>query len=422
MWGRILFVVAAVGFSGVAAGAKSSATNDELSRLAAQAIGADAVAADRAIAELRARGPAGLEPLLAMLRASVSEPPRTNVAPTKASQTIDGETPRGVIDRVAGQRYGHISRLYWYTDIEAAKAAAQVNGKPIISLRMLGNLTDEFSCANSRFFRTTLYANREIARRLGEHFVMHWQSVRPVPRVTIDFGDGRKLERTITGNSAHYALAADGTPLDVLPGLYGPQQFLAWLDDVERLHGQIARLLPADRATYLSHYHAGRALEISRRWADDLKAVAPQMAMGEFIDANALTKATTDEEWKKIALLPRHLVALDGSSQSIISRENPGAVRAGNLAVTKRAAEFPILALVVDLQTSIAEDGVRNEYGLHRQAHEWFAAGSAPEDVERLNDRVYAELFLMPPSDPWLGLAPTDTYTALDGGGVAAGR
>ena len=66
----------------------------------------------------------------------------------------------------------------------------------------------------------------------------------------------------------------------------------------------------------------------------------------------------------------------------------------------------------------MALDTVKNEYTLHRQIHDWFAAGETPDDVDALNERVYAELFLTPPSDPWLGLAPGDVYTALDGGGL----
>jgi hypothetical protein len=108
-----------------------------------------------------------------------------------------------LIDRVAGQRYACVSGLYWHTDFEKAKADAAASGRPILSLRMLGKLTEECSCANSRFFRTTLYAHEEIARPRRERFVLHWRSVRPVPRVTIDFGDGRKLDRTVTGNSVH---------------------------------------------------------------------------------------------------------------------------------------------------------------------------------------------------------------------------
>ena len=52
-------------------------------------------------------------------------------------------------------------------------------------------------------------------------------------------------------------------------------------------------------------------------------------------------------------------------------------------------------------------DTVRNEYLLHRRIHERFAEGDPPEtaDVDALNEWVYAELFLTPSSDPWLGLA-----------------
>ena len=39
-------------------------------------------------------------------------------------------------------------------------------------------------------------------------------------------------------------------------------------------------------------------------------------------------------------------------------------------------------------------------------------------DVFALNERVYADLFLTPRRDPWLGLVPADTYTALDNNGV----
>jgi hypothetical protein len=38
-------------------------------------------------------------------------------------------------------------------------------------------------------------------------------------------------------------------------------------------------------------------------------------------------------------------------------------------------------------------------------------------DFEKLNEWVYAELFLTPRKDPWLGLAPADIYTALDHNG-----
>lgn len=77
-----------------------------------------------------------------------------------------------------------------------------------------------------------------------------------------------------------------------------------------------------------------------------------------------------------------------------------------------------MLRLVRQFTNSIALDTVRNEYLLHRQIHEKFAAGDAvTTDVDTLNEWVYATLFLTPSSDPWLGLAPGDVYTALENGG-----
>ena len=89
------------------------------------------------------------------------------------------------------QKNAFAADLYWYTDFEKAKQVAQKKHKPILSLRLLGNLNEELSCANSRFFRAVLYPNASISKSLREGFVLHWQSVRPAPRITIDFGDGR---------------------------------------------------------------------------------------------------------------------------------------------------------------------------------------------------------------------------------------
>src|SRR5689334_14281127 len=110
------------------------------------------------------------------------------------------------LDTVCAQKDAHTALLYWFTDLDAAIAEAQRTKRPILSLRLLGRLDEELSCANSRFFRKLLYPHPAINRVLRDRFVLHWHSVRPVPRVTIDFGDGRRLVRTLTGNSVHLVL------------------------------------------------------------------------------------------------------------------------------------------------------------------------------------------------------------------------
>ena len=43
---------------------------------------------------------------------------------------------------------------------------------------------------------------------------------------------------------------------------------------------------------------------------------------------------------------------------------------------------------------------------------QWFVRGEV-KDLESLNERVYADLFLTPSDDPWLGLNPSSVFAAL---------
>src|SRR5881296_3244015 len=140
---------------------------------------------------------------------------------------------------------------------DSVMASAHTSTGSLISRkprRRRGRLDEEFSCANSRFFRTALYANAELSQYLRDNYVLHWESVRPVPRITIDFGDGRKLERTITGNSIHYVLDSDGRPIDALPGLYGPKAFRQVLERTAAAAKEYAAKPAAERAAFLSQY------------------------------------------------------------------------------------------------------------------------------------------------------------------------
>ncbi len=423
------------------------------------------------IEKLRQKGQEVLDELAQTrdLIAKVRDEEVPKAAPDKQAALLadyNGRISRveALMDQFGKQKYCSRSRLFWHTDLEAAKAAAKASGKPILSLRMLGNLDEEFSCANSRFFRTTLYANAEISAALRANYVLHWKSVRPVPKVTIDFGDGRKLERTLTGNSIHYILTPDGEVVDALPGLYGPKAFLRKIADGASLAKNVANLPTDERNATLVKYHRMRFDEIGSQFASDLSRVrqvsleravqtsqaqqragaeptqqdAPQGNLAVAANRIALPKARVESRliaaalptapspeefqdeamWQAIAALYAEDSQLDQTSRDLIRSENPTAAVAGRLAITKRIVEDPLVRLVRSLQESIALDTVRNEYQLHRRIHGWLADGAYRPDVETLNTRVYAEVFLTPERDPWLGLAPADAYTALPNGGV----
>jgi hypothetical protein len=122
--------------------------------------------------------------------------------------------------------------------------------------------------------------------------------------------------------------------------------------------------------------------------------------------------------WAKIAALPAHAVYLDAGSRELIRAKSPNALAAGRMAFRKSIVETPMVRTVQNLQRSMAEDTVRNEYLLHMKVHEWLATSSAPVEPDQLNSKVYAELFLTPDSDPWLGLVPRDSFTALENEGL----
>lgn len=249
--------------AGLAYATRPSATTSSLPDNIAQAMSDDEVAAARAIAAVRSAGPEGLAAFCAAYRDDLA-----NLRDKPACLcTADSHERRlaDTIDRIAGQRDAAQSQLYWFTDFAAAREAALRTGKPIVTLRMLGKLTDELSCANSRFFRTTLYVDEKVAAYLRNECILHWESVRPVPKITVDFGDGRRLERTITGNSAHYVLDSEGRVVDCLPGLYSPKAFL---DGLTRAAAVAQRSMQIDdaqeRQAMLANYHRTAQAELER--------------------------------------------------------------------------------------------------------------------------------------------------------------
>jgi hypothetical protein len=340
------------------------------------------------------------------------------------------------LDRVCAQKDCHASRLYWYTDLDEAKAAARRTGRPILSLHLLGRLDEELSCANSRFFRTLLYSDDAISSLMRDHFVLHWYSVREVPRVTIELGGGRVIKQTITGNSAHFLLDAEGRPLDVLPGLYSPTAFRDRLEHWVALHD---RLRTGNRDEVLRQYHSDELIAV-RAKAYELgidKVLYQGMEVVWQAQAQSQSKAMTERpllrrlrgtevrpqptelesralqrELADNATTLRMSIALD--AWSAIGERFKGDVHFSDSTLALMRSKQKLTDPMLDnLRRSVAGDTAFNEYDLHRRAHEWFANGEV-EDLDSLNERVYDELFLTPSSDPWLGLMPDSVFTGIE--------
>lgn len=404
------------------------------------------------LAALRSQGPAGLDALRARYQAARGP---LDMIPAWED----------AIDAVAGQRYASWSGLYWYTDLAIAEREADRLHRPILALRMLGDLRDDLSCANSRLFRAALYANTEVSAFLRDHFVLYWSSERPVPTVTIDFGDGRKLVRTTTGNSAHYVLDARGNVLDVLPGLYAPSVFRAELSASLALADQVRGKPDAERVRATVAYHAAAIEATERAWE---RAQGAQYIHGSpyLLGATALARAQRATMSKMIIEVPdlRAIGAIgpgevpdDSAAWSAIGQavwgiqEPPGAQRdrdaarravpapmvldahsrdlvsllynGGALArqdrdsgdTEARAARTPVM--LARFEERIVADTALNQFTLRQDIHRHIVERGETR-FEALNRWIYDVVFATPSSDPWLGLLPRTDFTGLPGDGV----
>jgi len=411
-----------VGAAPARADAGGAGTSD-LTAAARRAVAGDLDAAR----VLRAAGPAGLS---ALVDAGVSAGSREGLAGTAA---LDSRA----LDLVCAQFDCAFSRLYWYTDFAAARAEAERTGKPIVLLRLLGRLDEELSCANSRYFRLLLYSDPSIADWLRDNAVLYWTSERPVPKITVDFGDGRRLVGTVTGNSIHYMLDSHGRLVDAMPGLHTPQRFLAWLRDAAAMAGQWEPL--DDKAFAMRSRREHERLDretldelvselVERGWS---KSAAREAWLAEPVPEGEKPKPTADEAAR--------LAVSKGAAESPLLRsvghrptgpEDSNAV--STLVTTRRwntrlsaetrelvEAQAPVAArqdldmALLRLEVRLAEDGLRNEAFLHRAIHQEMARAAGLWTWQDLNNWVYTMLFLTPADDPWLGLAPTELLGAL---------
>jgi hypothetical protein len=156
--------------------------------------------------------------------------------------------------------------------------------------------------------------------------------------------------------------------------------------------------------------------------------IAPVAVSKAVVEVNILRAITTDAReleaamdttaWARIAALHANDALIDERSIALIRRHMPLDPGGASAAQTKAPASDRLSNIVKNLERNMALDTVRNEYVLHNRLHAWLATEGWNTTLDALNEKVYAELFLTPGSDPWLGLYSPDSYTALENGGI----
>ncbi|MDA8020967.1 MAG: hypothetical protein MPN21_26315 [Thermoanaerobaculia bacterium] len=398
----------------------------QLDALALDALRGDPVAGNR----LRDFGQAGVD---ALFRVQPEAP--------FAGDDAAAQRWQRTLDRVCAQHQCRYSRLFWHTDFSAAVAEAENTGRPILSLRLLGGLDEDRSCANSRFFRKILYSDPAVAAEMRQRFVLHWSSERPVPKLSIDFGDGRRIEGTITGNSVHYVLDPRGRLVDALPGLYGPVLFrerIVALAEVARElgHAETAAFLTARGEHHQKHLSlvpfpvevdafdtaASSVAELEPPTALQAAPRATAKMVTEIPVVQALDVAgrigrRVEMRWGPMASERRADWRLSPISRELLLRAHSDYLRA--VGGFDELDEGLMAGRALErFERTIGIDTLRNEYELRPRIHFYLAeltdpATDAEPGIERFNRWVYDELFLTPASDPWLGLWSPTVIAAL---------
>lgn len=102
-----------------------------------------------------------------------------------------------------------------------------------------------------------MFSDNKVSSYINENFEPAWQSVRAVPTINIDFGNGKKVTRTLHGNIVTYVCSPSGIVIDSLPGLYQPA---VYVEQLERFH-KIALKMgdPIDSDSFKNYHRNAKA-------------------------------------------------------------------------------------------------------------------------------------------------------------------
>lgn len=218
-----------------------------------------------------------------------------------------------------------------------------------------------------------LFSHHLVSELIGKYFEPAWQSVRPVPTLNIDLGNGQKFTRTLHGNVATMILLPSGHVIDIIPGIYDRPTYARRLLEAAALAMVVNGRPAPERRRLLRQYHALQARSFDR---------------GEPPPDRML--AYVDRSW---GLQMQQLRDRIGSALAVTSLTN-APDPAGDLAPGRANA------------ASLLEDTRRNELVsrpvIHRKLLE--SGLATPDDLTRW---VYREVLHADLDDPLLGLGPS---------------
>lgn len=224
-----------------------------------------------------------------------------------------------------------------------------------------------------------LFSNEIVATQINLYFEPVWESVRAVPMVTIDFGNGTVVRRTLHGNVATYVCNAQGHVLDILPGIYEPPTYVDRLKQLHLVHKMVAQTgYGGDVDAILQNYH--------RRQFEALQSEGTHLRLEE----HTRFSITRAEGPTRIILQPARRIAARGNVP-------PGAA-AVHVSTNRKNVPDDLASW-----EALARDTEVNEVVRRKAIHEYLTdkSGLRPADVKNW---IYREVLHADLDDPYLGL------------------
>ena len=267
-----------------------------------------------------------------------------------------------------------------------------------------------------------LLSNVQVQAYLKENAVMAWESVGPVPQVTIDFGNGKTLKRTLGGNTVISVLLPDGRAVDALPGVYTPDDFLAQMRQTgDLLRGFGGAVKAQERPNEIVAWHASRAslaggfggrvaFTASKSGIESgmlrrLGAAPQQLTLqsGQGTPSSSAPAVTPVPNPFADAFRRASANLVDVSKQAA----EPEEVRRRFLTDAERAGATPMPDAVELGRRAVEADSRVNVASVRPVVHLYFASreqGRLPE-ARACRDDLYEQVLHLPVGDPYLGLA-----------------
>ncbi len=318
-----------------------------------------------------------------------------------------------------------IGAITWVAGLENAEKMAALQHRPILHFQLFGNLDEKYCCTNARTLRATVLSQADVQSYLASNFVTSWEMARPVPKVSIDFGDGKKVERTVKGNAVLYLCLPDGRVVDAWPGVYTKEDLLAGIKgtiaDLKQAGVDVGNPgLGAEKGILEWQQRAGSgatptgdssiALTVTKSVVEG--PVMKILGAKAFADATAQPKAVAPiQASTQPVMIPGSEGFSKGQLAKLFTRytdrfyDSSGYAIAADDVVKSVSTRLPDTDDPVELgRRAIIEDSFRNKRFVRPAVHMWLGSLSKLPTPGESKSLVFSKILRVPIDDPYLGL------------------